>query len=45
MTDTTFSDSYIATDAALEAMIGIVEGASGMQVDGDQVAIDGYKGK
>lgn len=33
-----------AVDDATDAMIGIVEGASGMQVDGDQVAIDGYKG-
>jgi hypothetical protein len=32
-----------AVQDATEAMIGIVEGAQGMQVDGDQVAIDGYK--
>lgn len=28
MTDTTFSDSYIATDAALEAMIGAGAGSN-----------------
>lgn len=32
-----------AVSAATEAMIMVVEKANGMQVDGDQVAIDGYK--
>ncbi|MCK9568972.1 hypothetical protein M0R72_08530 [Candidatus Pacearchaeota archaeon] len=33
-----------AVDAATKAMITVVEMADGMQVDGDQVAINGYVG-
>jgi hypothetical protein len=33
-----------AVQDATTAMIGVVEGAQGMQVDGDQVAINGYAG-
>lgn len=32
-----------AVQTATESMIGITEKASGMQVDGDQIAINGYK--
>jgi hypothetical protein len=33
----------VAFTAATEAMIAVTEKAEGMQVDGDQVAINGYK--
>lgn len=32
-----------AVRSATEAMVIVAENATGMQVDGDQVAIDGYK--
>ena len=32
-----------AVATATDAMVGVTENAAGMQVDGDQIAINGYK--